>query len=246
MLREQRYPAQTRYDSSVLREMAWRMESSADVTVAIWTVLGVILGLGFGASLGVAIENAPLGAIAGAIGGGVIGYLVGEHRALRFRFAAHLALCQVAIEENTRASRPAAAAGTIAGTATGQTARRIVPAAPAPAPAQSSDARGTAPRQTAGPAMPMPAGSWTQIAGPVPGRYTIMAGNPRVHVVRTGMGQVVTLEARSGGVWLAIGQGSGELLQDDSYRWAIDAEQPGMLLLADRRIEPVALLRQAE
>lgn len=83
--------------------MAARLEASADVTVVLWTILGVVFGVAGGAIAGLAMQSAALGAIGGAIGGGVVGYLVGEHRALEIRFNAQLALCQVAIEENTRA-----------------------------------------------------------------------------------------------------------------------------------------------
>ena len=97
-----RYSHSIRYDPSVLREMAARLDAQATTTVVIWTIVGVVVGAGALAVVGGAFGNVGLGALVGLFVGGGLGYMIGEHRALMIRFEAQLALCQVAIEENTR------------------------------------------------------------------------------------------------------------------------------------------------
>jgi len=95
-----------RYDPSVLRETAARLDAVATTTVVVWTAVGVGVGAGVFSVVGLAFDNPVLGALVGLVVGGVIGYLVGEHRVLMLRLEVQLALCHVAIEENTRVQTP--------------------------------------------------------------------------------------------------------------------------------------------
>lgn len=227
-----RYSHGIRYDPSVLREMAARLDAQATTTIVIWTVVGAVVGAGALAVVGLALENVGIGALVGLIVGGVLGYMIGEHRALMLRFEAQLALCQVAIEENTRpqtSEAPRAPELTVAETGAG---------------ADQGDSGTTTP---SGEPMTMPRGRWEGIAWPgVSGRFEVMSGDERKPWMRLLIGKTVTLESRSEGVWLAYGTGSGRLI-DDGYRWAASNKQPDMLLILERGADgnsPLALLRR--
>lgn len=88
------------FDPTIIEEFARRLLAQARGTVAILTVAGALIGAAFG-------WQAELGApswIIGAAVGGLIGFALGRQRAFRLRLDAQTALCQVAIERNTRAA----------------------------------------------------------------------------------------------------------------------------------------------
>ena len=90
------------YDGARTREYADRLHRSASQTV-----LGYVLGgVATGASLGVVAGDLRTPVIA-AVLVGIVGYLIGTGKAFKLRLEAQLALCQVQIEENTRAARGA-------------------------------------------------------------------------------------------------------------------------------------------
>ena len=103
----------TKYDPSVIQQLADKLYRSAAFVVIAWLAIGAGLGVvagqvylsrhfsGGGQSNG--------GAIIGGLIGSVIGYLFGQWRAFYIRVMAQTALCQKQIEENTR-PRPTAVA----------------------------------------------------------------------------------------------------------------------------------------
>ena len=85
-----------RYDATIIVQFAQALYEQANLTLFFFTLGGVVIGGGGGWML--STEAAVVGAI---IFGG-IGYLIGQTRAFQLKLQAQLALCQVAIEENTR------------------------------------------------------------------------------------------------------------------------------------------------
>lgn len=87
------------YDDSILVKFAGDLERQAKALVALCALLGCLIGWGLG-------ELAPrinlverVGLILVAI---LVGVVIGRARALNLRIQAHLILCQVEIEHNTR------------------------------------------------------------------------------------------------------------------------------------------------
>ena len=93
-----------RYNASEIRRLAALLETMADVTVILYSVAGAIVGAAFGSIVGVATNSTGLFALVGLVVGLVGGALFGYGRVLWLRLQAQLALCEVAIEENTRAA----------------------------------------------------------------------------------------------------------------------------------------------
>ena len=217
----------------VTRVVASRSAEAATGVIAGAAIGSVVPGIG--------------SAVGAAVGGGVVGYMVGEHRALEIRFTAQLALCQVAIEESTWALRAAGGGeGVARGEGAGSTARRIEPVFRAEAPIPTAVGGGTVPQGTSEPSMSMPSGEWVSIEGPRPGRYVVVTGDPRNYTLSMATGKIVALGRRSGGVWISTAENAGALFPDDSYGWAKDFEQPGMILGLDTGDHPVVLLRWAD
>ena len=103
--------AAVRYDSAVIYAFAQQLESKALLMETLYSIagalLGVFVGYGFGDSvLRLSEASSNPGALGGLIGfvlGGFLGYLAGSARAFWIRLALHRMLCEVQIEENTRA-----------------------------------------------------------------------------------------------------------------------------------------------
>ena len=85
-----------RYDAKIIIQFAQSLYDQANSVLILFTIIGVVVGGGGGSIL------STEAALIGAIILGAIGYALGQARASQLRLQAQLALCQVAIEENTR------------------------------------------------------------------------------------------------------------------------------------------------
>lgn len=95
------------YDPKVIQKFADDLYSRAGWIVALWVIFLLLFGAGSGVYLGVVKTGAPDPSIVGifAVIGAIFGYLVGSGSAFKLRLQAQVALCQVAIEQNTRATQ---------------------------------------------------------------------------------------------------------------------------------------------
>ena len=93
------------YDSNLLRTLAERLNAQARSAVVVGIVAGAVTGglFGFAASLIFMLSQSLL--IPGAVVGGILGIVAGRRKAQALRLQAQMALCQVQIEENTRANK---------------------------------------------------------------------------------------------------------------------------------------------
>jgi uncharacterized membrane protein YeaQ/YmgE (transglycosylase-associated protein family) len=91
-----------RYDESIIKRYAQALYDQADLSVFLFTLIGILLGGGAGWMM-----QGEVGAMLGAVLLGTIGYFMGQSRAFQLKLTAQLALCQVQIERNTRSSRQA-------------------------------------------------------------------------------------------------------------------------------------------
>lgn len=100
------------YDPEVIRKFAQKLYERAERMVVrstlLWTVLGFMGGVGLGRAAQ-AGGNTLLGLV-GAAFGGVVGFMWAQERAFALKLSAQQALCQVAIEQNTRVREPLPAA----------------------------------------------------------------------------------------------------------------------------------------
>jgi hypothetical protein len=85
-----------RYDSKIIIQFAQSLYDQASSVLILFTIVGVVVGGGGGLLL------STEAALIGAVILGAIGYVMGQSRASQLKLQAQLALCQVAIEENTR------------------------------------------------------------------------------------------------------------------------------------------------
>src|SRR5438132_5245146 len=97
-----------RYDSSVLYRLAQRLDYSAWLGIVLFTLLGAGIGWSAGTTLGQPLlhgdnESVSRYQLFATIIFGAVGYWLGSERAFRLRILMHTILCQVQIEENTRA-----------------------------------------------------------------------------------------------------------------------------------------------
>ena len=100
-----------RYDPSVIQKYAARLYKRANSIIFVCVIVGLaggtIGGLAlvgssrFGGNALGGIDNRVVIAVV-ALVGGLIGYVIGTERAFWYKLQAQLALCQVAIESNTR------------------------------------------------------------------------------------------------------------------------------------------------
>lgn len=95
-----------KYDPSIIRQHATDLYARAARTVFIWTVIvGAVATLG---AIALIFPKYPtgdptrMGVLVLGVLGLMVGYMFGSSRAFAIRLQAQLALCQVAIEENTR------------------------------------------------------------------------------------------------------------------------------------------------
>lgn len=92
------------YSSEVIEQFAAGLYKEADSTVLTYTAVGFLLGgtAGFLVSFPFLVLLAVVPAGIGAVIGAVIGRSMGQAAAFKLRLQAQQALCQVAIEKNTR------------------------------------------------------------------------------------------------------------------------------------------------
>jgi len=88
------------YQPKIIKEYAGRLYNSADRIVFFL----ILVGMAAGGIPGYIMER-YIGLIAGLTIGGIIGFLIGNEIAFGLKLRAQIALCQVQIEENTRANR---------------------------------------------------------------------------------------------------------------------------------------------
>jgi hypothetical protein len=96
------------YDETIIHAGVERLYARANTRIATYTLLGVGIGLSMGYVLAgllgeVAEGRMPYEALCILLFGG-IGYSIGRERAFVLRLRAQTALCQLKIEENTRAA----------------------------------------------------------------------------------------------------------------------------------------------
>lgn len=95
------------YDSAVIVKFAADLYEKAKGIVIRWTIFFLLIGLASGAYLSksTSAPNSPpsfAGLAIGGVIGAIVGYMVGSSAAFKLRLQAQIALCQVAIEQNTR------------------------------------------------------------------------------------------------------------------------------------------------
>ncbi len=104
------------YDPEVLQKFAQGLYSRARNIVIVYVAVGIVIGIpvgmfvaGFlGQALGLPRFDVILTLASAAIGAlivGILGGMIGQGRAFILKIHAQTALCQVAIEENTRPRR---------------------------------------------------------------------------------------------------------------------------------------------
>ena len=93
------------YDPQIIRSFAQKLYTRAERMVAfstlLWTFMGFVGGIGFGILAKMEGGSSILGLV-GAAFGAAFGYAWAQGRAFALKLAAQQALCQVAIEQNTR------------------------------------------------------------------------------------------------------------------------------------------------
>ena len=99
------------YDETIILAAVERLYATANTRVATYALLGVGIGLSIGYVIAgllgeVARGRMPYEALCVLLFGGM-GFSIGRDRAFVLRLRAQIALCQVKIEENTRAASAA-------------------------------------------------------------------------------------------------------------------------------------------
>lgn len=93
------------YDAKIIEEFAIRLYKRASSIILQYSVMGALLGALVGAVAGRAMgDYAGTGALVGAIVVAFIGYVAGQEKAFQLKLQAQVALVQVQIERNTKAS----------------------------------------------------------------------------------------------------------------------------------------------
>lgn len=92
-----------RYDPSVFVQVAERLYTTAQLTVAFYVIALAALG----APLAFFFGRDQVSLAVGAILGGLLGYVVGSEKALQIRFQAQVGLALVELVELTRAGAAA-------------------------------------------------------------------------------------------------------------------------------------------
>lgn len=95
------------YDASVIVTFAEKLYEQAQHVVVTTTIVGVLAGVAIGIAFDSAFGTLPLAVVVAAAAGGVLAFNIGQQKAFSLRLQAQIALCQVWIESNTRASRRA-------------------------------------------------------------------------------------------------------------------------------------------
>jgi hypothetical protein len=85
------------YDAGIIRSFAQKLYDRASAIVAAYTLIALVIG---GVVGEVVFGNGAALALAAIFA--IVGYIIGSQRAFMLKLQAQIALCQVAIEENTR------------------------------------------------------------------------------------------------------------------------------------------------
>ena len=95
----------TEYDPKVIQKSADRLYSRAASIVLGYTVLNGLIGaaVGYAAAFYLNPGDSMLYPFVGLVLLGALGYVIGSERAFLLRLQAQTSLCQVKIEQNTRA-----------------------------------------------------------------------------------------------------------------------------------------------
>ncbi|NMO18685.1 hypothetical protein HPC49_12910 [Pyxidicoccus fallax] len=97
------------YDANIIRDHAAALYSRAARIVFMTGFLGCVIGAIVGAALGAPTGGKPgIFLLLGAVFGALVGVSIGRGRAFVLQLQAQTALCQVAIEANTRRAADAA------------------------------------------------------------------------------------------------------------------------------------------
>ena len=100
-----------RYAPSVIQEHAEDLYSRASRRVVLYGFMGIVVGAAIGFVLSASADDVLSAALTGgAIIGALVGIGMGRSRAFALELQAQMALCQVAIEANTRRTAEAAEA----------------------------------------------------------------------------------------------------------------------------------------
>ncbi len=94
------------YDPRIIAQHAAALYTQASRVVFTHGFLGVLLGAGVGGGLGARSDATGVFMMVGALLGALVGVSIGRSRAFVYRLQAQQALCQVAIEQNTRRAIP--------------------------------------------------------------------------------------------------------------------------------------------
>jgi hypothetical protein len=256
-----------RYNAALIRELAGRLETSASITVGVYTVMGGIVGVGGGALIGLALQSAGVVALIGGVVGAVIGYFIGDARVVWLRLQAELALCQVAAEENSRAVRqatvrPGGLPAARPSKACPECAEEVPPAArvcrqcghrfdpstiPVAAPVAVTAERTESSAATlgGGPATfdrTVLSRPWRPIdpAAELPGSWTVITSS--VHILSEGSRIVIRDERGAWGFYDASGPKRYLLIEGEFHAWS--ADDPGEVLIQDRGRKPMLLLKR--
>lgn len=92
------------YDAKIIQLFAEGLYSRARSIVAVYSIFGLVGGFAAGAAI-TREPTGPLSLVIAALGL-ALGFFAGQQRAFALRLTAQQALCQVAIELNTRRSVP--------------------------------------------------------------------------------------------------------------------------------------------
>jgi len=93
----------TQYDPAILQKYADRLYVQANTIILIWSAAGILVGGLAGYFLGGSTMSNSTAMIFWIAIGGVLGFAFGRERAFGLKLRAQTTLCQVKIEENTRA-----------------------------------------------------------------------------------------------------------------------------------------------
>lgn len=101
---------QIHYDPEIIQSYAAKLYSRANTIVAMYTLFGATIGFAVAFAIVRVLSTSLLGAggpglmemLIGVVPGALIGYFMGMERSFSLRLQAQTALCQVAIEANTR------------------------------------------------------------------------------------------------------------------------------------------------
>lgn len=91
------------YQPQVIQQHAKYLYDRAKTIVVLYTIIFALAGISVGYITSLALDQSGFLAIVAALALGLCGFMVGRMKSFEFRLKAQTALCQMQIEENTRA-----------------------------------------------------------------------------------------------------------------------------------------------